>query len=372
MVKQTEWLLLALIALPAVLGGRVPRVALPAECRNLDDCDNHVNFRHGAAWSCTDGKCMCHPQAVHDSVNKICICKQGFTKFGNECRGDASPSAGPVSVNATGRGVQCPPCPENAQCGSNGCECNADYVMIDKVCKKAANSVGDPCEYEQQCKWKLGGFSTCSETRCICGREGVAVENNSTCYAKKALGEDCIYLEQCNHVLHGTCSKTLCLCDPGFVEFNKSCIPGKFQTLFFQTATLSNVPSYVDYVLVDKYNEICLEHVQCQNGKLGYGSTCRVDTKKCSCETEFFYHSSKQLCVFARGLNDACDGKNNDCFLPADGDKQNIQCTNLVCQCKKGFKPSEDNQKCVPNAGVVNKTSFFMMAVLLLVSTIRR
>ncbi|KAK7873315.1 hypothetical protein R5R35_011372 [Gryllus longicercus] len=240
--------------------------------------------------------------------------------------GDASPSAGPVSVNATGRGVQCPPCPENAQCGSNGCECNADFVMIDKVCKKAANSVGDPCEYEQQCKWKLGGFSTCSETRCICGPEGVAVENNSTCYAKKALGEECIYLEQCNHVLHGTCSKTLCLCDPGFVEFNKSCIP-----------------------VVDKYNENCLEHVQCQNGKLGYGSTCRVDTKKCSCETEFFYHSSKQLCVFARGLNDACDGKNNDCFLPADGDKQNIQCTNLVCQCKKGFKSSEDNQKCGKN-----------------------
>ncbi|XP_012344223.1 uncharacterized protein DDB_G0272530 isoform X3 [Apis florea] len=221
-------------------------------------------------------------------------------------------------------------CMKNAYCwNQEACLCKENYIVYKNrthvECLKVANSIGDPCEADIQCRVTFAPYSECRQNICQCSDGSHYVEGR--CYESVGLGEPCQTHRNC-YIRDSYCVTGYCACTLKYHPNprNDGCIPSielgekcfkDYECVAENSRCIDICSCKVDHVLSkdgkqclkirNSVGEPCQEDSQCQLGIKD--SECGPDGK-CSCIENF--HQRGSICFRDMMLNDRCQS-HRDC-----------------------------------------------------------
>ncbi|QQS31029.1 MAG: hypothetical protein IPM47_08950 [Sphingobacteriales bacterium] len=283
-------------------------------------------------YPCLENDCTCHDNycGLNGScINKICICKNGFT--GDRCQ------TPPFSSD---------PC-KDIDCGLNG-------NCVDGICICKNGYSGDRCQTppapSDPCKdIDCGLNGKCVNGICICknGYKG------SHCQTPPSQTDPCINI---NCGLNGTCLNGICKCKNGYTGLRCEHPPQKTdicaELRCTENGTCNPVTKVCDCKPGYSGKRCQLKSGLCYNVNCGRNGTCNPETGKCDCKNGYTGDKCQtpppDLCKNVKCLNyGTCDPKTGKCNCTNgfSGDR----CQTPPNLCKDVF--CKNNGTCDPKTG---------------------
>ncbi|PSN57424.1 hypothetical protein C0J52_07310 [Blattella germanica] len=113
---------------------------------------------------------------------------------------------------------------ENSKCGEV-CRCRVNYIQSHRndSCIEAADSMGDPCQENEQCTMFLLRATCGEDGKCRCETGFHHIPPNSKCHRDLFLGEMCELHEECI-TQFSECKSGTCQCKQNYKQNREECI----------------------------------------------------------------------------------------------------------------------------------------------------
>ncbi|XP_031845730.1 uncharacterized protein LOC116432674 isoform X1 [Nomia melanderi] len=285
-------------------------------------------------------------------------------------------------------------CMRNAYCwNQEACLCKEDYIVYKNrthvECLKVANSIGDACVADVQCRVTFAPYSECRQNICQCSDGSHYVDGR--CYESVGIGQICQSNRNC-YITNSYCVTGFCACTLKYHPNprNDGCIPSAdlgdqcsndYECVVENSRCTDVCSCRVDHVMsgdgkrclkaANSVGEPCQEDSQCQ--LFLKHSKCGSDGK-CRCLDDF--HQRGSVCYKNVALKERCRS-HNECVTSTYKDSfsvepMNVDCIDGVCSCSNDYIMTEELHDCVrySDSGAAAATwTLSSLALALLVST---
>ncbi|XP_017793626.1 PREDICTED: prion-like-(Q/N-rich) domain-bearing protein 25 isoform X1 [Habropoda laboriosa] len=280
-------------------------------------------------------------------------------------------------------------CMQNAYCwNQEACLCKDDYIVYRNrthvECLKVANTIGDPCEADVQCRVTFAPYSECRQNICQCTDSSHYVEGR--CYESVGLGLPCLTHRNC-YIRDSYCVTGFCACTLRYHPNprNDGCIPSAelgdkcsndYECVVENSKCVEVCSCKVDYVLskdgkrclkaANSVGEPCQEDSQCQ---LFLKDTICGFNGKCSCVENF--HQRGSVCFRDTMLGARCEIHRECNTLTYRHSNitevMSVDCIGGFCICANDYTATEDMRDCIrySDNGAVATTSERQMSLVL-------
>lgn len=270
-------------------------------------------------------------------------------------------------------------CMNNAYCwNQEACLCKDDYIVYKNrthtQCLKVANSIGDQCEADIQCRVTFAPYSECRNNICECS-DGSHYEEGR-CYESVGLGQAC--------QTHHNCYIKDSYCVTGFCACTLKHHPNPRNDGCIQSIDLGQ-KCWTDYECIaenSKCIDVCtckVDHVLSNDGKRclraanSVGESCQEDSQcqlflrntHCGpdggCKCNKYFHQRGTICLKDINLNDRCQ-THKECITDTYRDSNstevmNVDCVDGICMCAEDYAMMEELQDCVRYSDSVSGTA---------------